>query len=250
MISLKSSVRKPVRVNSPVSAFVFAAFVALASFAAVFPAAAAPGTISVSGEGSADFVPEFVDMSFSVSASAPGYREAQKKLMDSAAQVIETVSSLPWIDARDLATQSFSLSEIWNYEDGGRKSGGYIGTTGLTLRVRNLDRYQDTILALLDAGVNGIEQATFGLSDEAALGVKALEAAFADARRKAEALAKAAGRSLGQAVVVREEGAPAPEMLRVATMKAFADGAGGSADIIAEGTRKITARIFVEFVLE
>ncbi|MFZ2912875.1 MAG: SIMPL domain-containing protein, partial [Rectinemataceae bacterium] len=65
-----------------------------------------------------------------------------------------------------------------------------------------------------------------------------------------EALARAAGRSLGRAVVVREEGAPAPEMLRVATMKAFADGAGGSADIIAEGTRKITARIFVEFILE
>ena len=63
---------------------------------------------------------------------------------------------------------------------------------------------------LVGAGANDIGGINFTVSDASKHLDEAREKAVADARRKAEIYARAAGVSLGEPISISEEGAPAP----------------------------------------
>jgi hypothetical protein len=81
--------------------------------------------------------------------------------------------------------------------------------------------------AAVDAGANTVSGVSFTVSDTARVRDTALQAAFADARAKAEVLAKAAGRAVGRAISITEGTAVTPPppypQARLAMMEAKAD---------------------------
>ncbi len=219
-------------------------------FAATIFAGAEPRTVSVSGSGTVRYVPEFADLDFSITSRAKIHREAQAALMDATARTLSRLGALPWIESGDLSTQSFSLEEEWRYTGSTRVLQGYVAVNRLRLRLRALDRYQETMIVLLDAGVNGISGLRFGVADESRFEVEALEAAMRDARRKASALASAAGASLGQALSIQAETDPSQDTPRLMAMKAVSSDAETGSDLIAEGERPVRARVRATFLLE
>ena len=80
----------------------------------------------------------------------------------------------------------------------------------MTVRLRDVAKLANVIDTLVGAGANDIGGIDFSVSNASKLLDEAREQAVADARRKAEIYAKAAGVTLGAPLGISEEGAPGP----------------------------------------
>jgi uncharacterized protein YggE len=114
------------------------------------------------------------------------------------------------IDAKDIQTSRLSLQPQSAPNRSTNAIVGYRATNQVTVRVRDVTTVASTIDLLVGAGANDIGGINFMVSQASKLLDDAREQAVADARRKAEIYAKAAGVTLGAPLSIAEEGAPAP----------------------------------------
>ena len=77
----------------------------------------------------------------------------------------------------------------------------------MTIRLRDVTKVASVIDVLVGAGANEIGGINFTVSQASKVLDDAREKAIADARRKAEIYAKAAGVTLGEPLAISEEGA-------------------------------------------
>ena len=92
---------------------------------------------------------------------------------------------------------------------------GYRASNRVTVRLRDVTKVASVIDTLVGAGANDIGGINFMVSQASKLLDDAREQAIADARRKAEIYAKAAGVTLGAPLSISEEGsAPVPMPFR------------------------------------
>src|SRR5262249_59552652 len=88
---------------------------------------------------------------------------------------------------------------------------GYRASNRVIIRVRDVTKVASTIDTLVNAGANEIGGINFIVTQPSKALDEARTNAIADARRKAEIYAKAAGVTLGEPLSITEEGAaPAP----------------------------------------
>ena len=100
--------------------------------------------------------------------------------------------------------------------------------------------------AAVDAGANSVSGVGFAVSDPARGRDGALQAAFADARAKADVLARAAGRTVGRALTIVEGGGVRPPVPMQYEMKAMSR----SADMPVEpGAEELSFTVSVVFEL-
>jgi uncharacterized protein len=78
------------------------------------------------------------------------------------------------------------------------------------VRIHDVTKVANVIDTLVGAGANDIGNVNFEVSQASKLLDDAREKAVADARRKAEIYARAAGVTLGAPMSISEEGAPQP----------------------------------------
>ena len=92
---------------------------------------------------------------------------------------------------------------------------------------------------LVGAGANDIGGINFMVSQPRSCSTRPASKAVADARRKAEIYAKAAGVTLGEPLSISEEGAPAPVFRgkMAAPMAAGSAGGAGRRDAVGDGER-------------
>ena len=116
---------------------------------------------------------------------------------------------------------------------------GYRASNRVTVRLRDVTKVANVIDTLVGAGANDIGGINFTVSQASKLLDEAREKAVADARRKAEIYAKAAGVTLGAPLSISEEGAPVP-VYRGKMAAAMAAGDAGGArrrDAVGDGQR-------------
>ena len=121
-----------------------------------------------------------------------------------------------------------------------RRLPGYRASNRVTIRVRDVTKVASVIDVLVGAGANDIGGINFMVSQASKLLDDAREQAIADARRKAEIYAKAAGVTLGEPIAISEEGAPAPVCSAArwpAPMAAAAAGRAGRRDALGDSQR-------------
>ncbi len=103
---------------------------------------------------------------------------------------------------------------------------GYQVSNSVTARLRALDKIGMVLDAAVKAGANQIQGITFDVAKADELADEAREDAFANARRKAELYAKAAGAKLGDVLSIREAKGdgpqPGPRVMRMEAAKADA----------------------------
>jgi uncharacterized protein YggE len=159
-----------------------------------------PKTITVTGAGSVETVPDRATVSFTVTTNADTAKAAMAANGDAAQKVADALKP-----NATLQTSGIGLNP--RYDDSGQKLLGYTASTTLTA-----DAALAKIGGLIDAGVaagaNGISGPSFTRSDTAALYRDALKDALADAKAKAQALAAASGLTLGE-ITSMTEGAQA-----------------------------------------
>jgi len=170
-------------------------------------ASAAQRTITVSGTGIVTSVPDQAQFSFGVATTASTARSA---ISANDAQMNAVIAALEkaGLRARDLQTAEISLTP--NTNQGGTRIVSYSASNQVTATTASIARAGSIIDAAVGAGANLASGPTLTQSDQLQLERRALKAAVGDARARAEAVAQAAGVSLGAVQTVTEASSSTP----------------------------------------
>jgi uncharacterized protein len=226
----------------------------LSALAAVSPASAAERSdngadrwIEVSGEGAVSAAPDFARVTLGVTTMGKTAGEATEANAKAASALIAVIKA-EGVAPADIQTSSLSVSPLFAHqpreEAGPPAIEGYSVGNNVTVTVRDIPRLGSLIDKAASAGANSIYGVGFGHNDLSALLDKARPLAVADARRKAEIYANAAGAKIGPLIRLTEEpGSPRP----IAFARAYV--AGGAPTPIEAGEDKLTVTVSARFEL-
>lgn len=235
---------RPVTLFTP--AALLAAAVLLVTFASPLRAEERPmhRLITVSASGYADAEPDRATISAGVAAEAETAAAALSANTELMQKVIAGLKE-SGIDAKDIQTRNFNVEPRYtNPRDGTPTIDGYRVSNQVTLVVRDLKALGGLLDKLVSLGANQVNGLAFEVSRAETLKDEARKEAVANARRRAELLAAAAGADLGEVVTITEEmsyGGPRPMAMRAAR----ADAAP-----IEAGTETLEARVTVTWALK
>jgi uncharacterized protein YggE len=191
-------------------------------------------SITVSGVGTVDSVPNEAKMSFGAETRRPTAQAAVTANGDAMRRIL---NALRQAGGRELQTQWVSVYPVT--DETGQVS-EYAASNSVSA-VSDVSDAAALIDAAAEAGANQISGPGLSSTNAEALYRQALAKAVDDARLRAEALAKAAGRSLGQITTMVEGGASAPEPL-------YRESADSTASVV-PGEQETSATVSVTFSL-
>jgi len=206
---------------------------------------APPAVISVTGEATVSVPPDLAQIEGGVSSDAKTAREASEANNAAMAKALQALKAAG-IEEKDIQTSRLSLQP----QSAPNRSGpsptivGYHASNRVTIRLRDVTRIANVIDTLVGAGANDIGGVNFMVSQASKLLDQAREQAVADARRKAEIYAKAAGVTLGAPLSISEEGSPGPVPFRK-----MVGGMAASAPI-AQGEETLAVTVSVSWAIK
>ncbi len=167
---------------------------------------APPRTLVVTGSAQVSAPPDLATVNAGVETAADTAAEAVAANGAVMARVIAALEAAA-LAPEDYQTTGFDVSEIW--EDGGAPDGrrdvtGYRVSNALTIRVRDVSAVGGLIDSLSAAGANRFHSLVFSIDDPEQFVDAARRDAVAEARRKADLFAGAAGVTLGPVLTLRE----------------------------------------------
>jgi len=169
-----------------------------------------PAAISVTGEATVSVPPDLAEIGGGVTSEAKTAREASEANNAAMGKVLQALKGAG-IEEKDIQTARLSLQpQSAPNRSGPSAIAGYRASNRVTIRVRDVTKVASVIDTLVGAGANEIGGINFVVSQASKLLDEARERAVADARRKAEIYAKAAGVTLGAPLSISEEGNAAP----------------------------------------
>jgi uncharacterized protein len=167
----------------------------------------APAMISVTGEATISAPPDLAQIDGGVTSEAKTAREAADANNAAMGKVLLALKGAG-IEEKDFQTSRLSLQpeSAPNRSGGGAPTiVGYRASNRVTVRLRDVSKLAGVIDAMVGAGANDIGGINFKVSNASKLLDDAREQAVADARRKAEIYARAAGVTLGAPLSIAEE---------------------------------------------
>jgi hypothetical protein len=199
----------------------------------------------VNGTGSAFAAPDVARIQIGVQSRAS---TAQQAVADNSAKQAAVIDALKkkGVDAKDIQTINFSVNAERRATSGGDTIIGYVASNMVRVTIRKIDQVGAILDAVVTAGANQIYGISFGLSDPDSLMNEARNKAVANARAKAEGLAKAAGVKLGKVITINESfGVVSPRGDMMAAPMAEARSVP-----IETGETQVTAQVQVTFAIE
>ena len=194
-----------------------------------------PRTISVTGTGSAEAEPDLLTLSVGVECRREDVGAAYGEAGRASAAITAALRRYGVADP-DITTSGLNVRAEVSWQEGrGQLVTGYLASSMLSVRIRELGASSEIIAAAVTAGgndvrLNGLE---LGFADPAAVSARAREAAWQDALATAGHFASLAGTTLGNVVsLTQQTGYPAPiplaKMQRTAAVESYTVEAGES----------------------
>ena len=166
--------------------------------------------ITVSGEASTSVAPDLAQIEAGVTTEAKTAKAASEANNNSMGQLLLALKAAG-IDGRDIQTSRLSLQPQSAPNRSIPAITGYRASNQVTVRLHDVSKVAGTIDLLVGAGATDIGGINFMVSEASKLLDDAREKAVADARRKADIYAKAAGVTLGAPLGISEGGgSPGP----------------------------------------
>lgn len=201
---------------------------------------AAEKLVTVTGEASIAVAPDMATMRVGVSSQEKTAREASEANARQMTGVLAAIKGAG-VAERDVQTSRLSLQPQYDPNKGTPRLTGFQASNQVTIRIRDVDSLPIVLDRAIAAGANEMSGIEFGVSEQSKLLDQARDDAIADARRKAELYAKAAGAKLGHVVSITEEGSAPPPR----PMQAMRAGAVP----IAPGEQTLRATVTVSYEL-
>lgn len=154
-------------------------------------------TVTASGSGASQAVPDTAEMSFGVTTISADAKSALDDASKVAAQITAAVKK-QGVAAKDIQTRDVGLYPQTTDQNGKQVVTAYRASLSVQVKVRDIATLGEVIAAANEAGANTISGPSFTIADPAPVRAEAIDKAVADARKSAEAMAKAAGKSVGE----------------------------------------------------
>ena len=159
-------------------------------------------TISVNGKGEAITIPDIATFSFSVTESAKTVAEAQTKATEKTNAALVAIKA-GGVAEKDIKTLSYSINPQYEYTNGPctqyqcapskQTLKGYEVSQTIEVKVRDLSKAGALFETIGATGVQNVNGLAFSIDDVETVKAQAREAAIADAKVKAEKIAKDLG---------------------------------------------------------
>ena len=209
--------------------------------------ASAEHTISVAGTGTVTVKPDVADVRLGVSVQKPTVKEAQAAAAQAMNAAVDAIKKTG-VKNDDIKTTTVSLSPVYDYSQGGdQKLLGYQFSNQVAVTVRDISKVADVIDGAIEAGANTVDGVTFRVNDPVAAESAARNAAMADAKNRASALASAAGVRITGIQSIVETSAPV-------SMPIAYPAAGAAKDMvstpISTGTNDVVVTVQVTYTID
>jgi uncharacterized protein YggE len=205
--------------------------VVIASALLAAPVAAAesdnPPALTINGRAEVQVAPDIAFVTVGVTSEAETAAAALAANNVALSKALEVIRAAG-VEARDLQTSGLSLQARYHYprdpsDKDRQRIIGYVANNNVTVRVRDLTKLGSLLDKVVTAGANQILGIAFDVSERDRLLDDARRKAVADARRKAELYAAAAGIKLGKLRSLSESTvSPRPRTVRMAAPAAAA----------------------------
>lgn len=168
-------------------------------------------TLSVSGHGEVLVEPDQAVIQVGVRENASTAAAAQEGVNKAVRRVLDAFANLA-VDPQQIRTSQLNLHAVYSDPRSRREEAelriiGYDASYTLSVTIQKLDRVSAVIDTALDAGANQLQGVRFELRDDASARQEALRRAVADAVKKGEVVAEAAGTQVVRLLDIVEGGA-------------------------------------------
>jgi len=200
--------------------------------------------VIVTGDGSVSVAPDYARLSGGVITRGKSVKEASDanaKLMTAVTAAIRDLG----IEQKDIRTARFSIQPVYAppQPQAEPRLTGYSVSNQVSVTVHEIGKVGEVLDRMIAAGATDIGNVAFVITDPSKALDQAREAAVADARRKADLYAHAAGLTLGGVAWITEDSSYAPA-LPMAAMRAPT---ARAAVPIAEGEETLHAHIVIGY---
>ncbi len=218
-------------------------------------------TITVSGSGKVEAVPDTAKISFSIRESGKTSKEAQELVAKKWSAAKEKLLDLG-IEEKDIKNTSFTTYPKYDwiqekcatgsmYCGGKQVINGYEVTQSIDIKSKKIDDTGKLLEAIAAANINEVSGPTMIIDDEDGLKAEARGLAITDAKDKAKLLAKQLGVRLGDVMYFNDDSAAvsmpyAESGMMVKTMSARADMAPIVPDVPA-GVNEILSNVSITY---
>lgn len=163
--------------------------------------------IWVTGQGKVSAVPDIATLRLGIEAQDTSVASAQTQAAEAMDDVMTALGD-NGIATKDIQTQYFNIRQVtrWDRDTEEEVVVGYRVTNAVSAKIRDVDRVGSIIDAVAQAGgdLTRVDGVSFSVDDPSDYHEEAREEAMADAKAKAEHLARLAGVKLGKATYIAE----------------------------------------------
>ena len=201
-------------------------------------------TIDVVGEGIVRVIPDEVTINIRVENTGETTQGLKQQNDATINEVLKFLKKMNIAD-KDVRTEYMNLSKNYDYNS---KTYTYAANQSLSVKLRDLTKYESLMNGLLATGINRIDGIIFSTSKKEALESQARKKAIENAEMKAKEYAAALKQTIGKAVLVsefRNVSEPRP-IYKMAMMDSTSSDGGQS---IALGELEIQTTVNVSFLL-
>ena len=174
------------------------------STGAASPSAEPVPEITVSASSTVRLTPDKATVSFGVTTREDTAELAQSKNSEAVRNVMDVLTARG-IEEKSIRTDSYNMYPQYDWSEGGeQRIIGYMVTTSMSVRDRDIEELGTLLSACVAAGINSVDNVSFLCSGYDEAYHQALARAVELSREKAEALAAAAGKKLGDPLSITE----------------------------------------------
>jgi uncharacterized protein len=213
-------------------------------------------TISVNGKGEEVIIPDIATFSFTVTENGKTVADAQEKATTKTNNILKSVRS-QGIEDKDIKTTSYNINPHYEYQTGscgtyncpGKNTlTGYDVSQNIEVKIRDLSKAGDLFTSIGAAGAQNLQGLTFTIDDIENVRAAARAKAIADAKAKADTIAKQLGVRLVRVTGYYENmDYPVPMYGRGGAMDAVAQSVKTVPPEVPTGTQEITSNISVTY---
>jgi uncharacterized protein YggE len=205
-------------------------------------------SISVSGEGKIKVIPDEAIIALGVQNTGKDATEVKKKNDETVDAVLKVIKK-HGIAKTDYQTERVSLYKNYDY---GLKKYNYQASQTISIRLKDLKKYDVLMMDLVESGINNINGVDFKSSNIKELESQARREAILDAKKKAEDYVSAINQQVGKAISISDNSRtnyPQP-MYKTYTMAADSMESSTNKETLAIGEIEIISTVSVVFEME
>lgn len=202
-------------------------------------------TFTIQGEGKISAQPTLAEVDLGLYSEGPDVAPVQQANTAKVNAIIAALKQMGIADA-DMQTSNYSISPKFEYADGVQNVVGYTVSQNLKIKVRNLSNIGAVLARAGELGANQVNGVRFTIDDPTDVQQQARTKAIADAKMKAEELARAMGVRIVKIVTFSEssDGMTPPPIFYRGLEAAAADAAIPD---IQSGELDVQSRVSVTF---